>query len=373
MAIEFMWRFFAPSSPDLWNQLYAGVVGHEQAAGAGSVHRTQHAAYEASRFAMLFHTVTGGTAILLATAQFSRRLRAGRPRLHRVLGRVHVTLVVIAMVGAAAYLLQTGPDETFAGPGFYLQLWLLTLGTLASTVLAVAAIRSGDVSRHQSLMAYSFALLLTAPLLRVFWLAIGVAWPAGDQDQINLISAVLVPEVAIGGAIVASRHVAPRRPAGLVDGRFAAPDRLARALLVTAGVATSLVAVRHLSVIGMPDAVLVAAMVGVAAWLGLAFAMLRRTAARGDLRAAHEWRAHTLAALAIPLVVAVVWPAYDLAFGTLAAFHGALLTAPAVAMTAGLVFVLHGRRTPRRAASSRAPGTPAVARPLAAGGVSTSK
>ncbi|MBA3020913.1 DUF2306 domain-containing protein [Propionicimonas sp.] len=98
---------------------------------------------------------------ILGAFQFSSRLRRRWPRWHRLTGRVVVALaLVVAFSGiwiVLAYPLKPGS-------GVLLQGFRLAVGTVmaAAAVLGFAAIRRGQVGRHQAWMTRAYALALGA-------------------------------------------------------------------------------------------------------------------------------------------------------------------------------------------------------------------
>lgn len=345
MAIEYMWNFFGVKSPTLWLDAYSSVVGHEQATGAGSIATDSHAPYVHSRVAMLIHTTAGGLVILMAIAQFNRRLRTKHPRVHRWTGRAQVSLVVTAMLGAMTYLVRTGPDRTYDGPAFYMQLWFLGGATLASSVLAVLAIRAKQVQWHQCLMAYNFALLLTAPLLRVEYMVLG-AGHTTTQAITNLQGGLLLGFAAPSGAIAASRYFdrrakLPARVRPLPGAHLDLVAWPAGALGIAAAVAL------YAHWIGRVDRLSPALIIGYAVTL-IAFTLTERRARRqGNTVAERDWRIHRLAVLATPALLVVMWLVYRIPFADQPAFYAAGLTAPPTALTLGFLTALWSRRVVR--------------------------
>ncbi len=112
------------------------------------------------------HIVFGGLALLLSPVQLAARVRARIPRLHRVVGRVVLTSIVVA--GAAGLVLATvnaaGPIGT-AGFGALALLWV----TFA--LLGLRAILRRDVVSHRRWMLRAFAMTYAAVTLRL-WLLV---------------------------------------------------------------------------------------------------------------------------------------------------------------------------------------------------------
>lgn len=344
MAFEYTARLFG-GGPELWNQTFSATTGSDHALGAGSIHHEQQDVYAEHRWVLLVHTTLGAVAIALAVFQLTRWSRR-RIGVHRVTGRLQATLAVVAMLAAMAYLVLVGPRGTFDGPAFYLQLWALAIGTLSGTVLGVAAARQGQIAMHRVLMAYAFALLCTAPFLRVLYILLGMAWPDVTQEVTNLAGGCIEAVWAPMAAILASRtfptsthrdHVRDL-PGPVVDG----------ALLTTAALALAALTVAYAAAFDGADRVTLTA---VTAWaLGLALTVVNHRVA-ADAIAREEWRIHRASMLASLPVTAALWGAYALAFTTHEAFFGALLTGPALALTLGLLLVTWRRRRPARVAS----------------------
>lgn len=362
MAVEYTWRFFDPDAPGLWDRTFAAVVDHDEAYGPGSIHTVSEAEYADNRLTMLFHTTTGGIAIVLFAAQFSARLRRNLVR-HRAIGRVAAGLALVGMAGAAAYLVAVGPDDTYDGPAFHVQLWALAFGTATGTVLGVTAARRRQIAMHQALMAYAFALLLTAPLLRVGYLVLGNAWPDTTQLETNLAGAAFLSTWAPFGAFLAARAQdrRHRRSSGIpaLPGR-----RLDLAVLVLAAAAVPALVARFAAELDGPDRVTLTGLVGLATALAVSLANLAGARRSGAEVAAEEWRVVSLSLVSTAPTALVVWGLLDLPFTTTDAWFGTLLTAPAVAVSLGFLLVVWRRRTIRgRTALEPEPGVPATALP----------
>lgn len=112
------------------------------------------------------HIVFAGLALLLSPLQFAARLRARAPRLHRLVGRIALTSIVLGGIGGLilAPVNLAGPIGT-AGFGLLAVLWV------AFAVIAFRAIRRGDVAAHRRWMVRAFALTYAGVMLRV-WLGL---------------------------------------------------------------------------------------------------------------------------------------------------------------------------------------------------------
>lgn len=360
MAVEFTWRFFDPDAPGLWDRTFAAVVDRPEAYGPDSIHAVSGDEYADNRLTMLFHTTTGGIAIVLFAAQFSARLRRNLAR-HRLIGRLAAGLALVGMAGAAAYLVAVGPDDTYDGPAFHVQLWALAFGTATGTVLGVAAARRRQIAQHQALMAYAFALLLTAPLLRVGYLVLGNAWPDTTQLETNLAGAAFLSTWAPFGAFLAARaQDRRRRPDPAIP---ALPGRgLDLAVLVLAAAAAPALATRYAGELDGLDRVTTTGLVGLVVALAVAVANLAGARRAGAEVAAEEWRVVVLGLVSSAPTALVVWALLDLPFTTADAWFATLLTAPAIAVSlAFLLVVWRRRRIPGRTAQADRDGLPAPA------------
>lgn len=339
MALEYMARFFF-DGPQLWDHVYSGVVGHQQAMDAGSIHAEQSERYQQNAAVMVMHTTLGAVAILLAVFQLSARSRR-RIVVHRWLGRVQVLLVVAAMSAAMGFLIVVGPSGTYDGPAFHVQLWALAAGTLLGTLSGWAAIRRRQVGPHRILMAYAFALLCTAPFLRLGYLVFGVAWPHATQEVSNLAGAGVLAFLAPSSAFVVARFVkAPRsarHPGRLLSARVLA----VLAVLAAAGfVGLVWRYADHFSGLDRVTGCWVTAGVVVAV-----IAIRCRWRAADDT-ARHDWNLYLASLSAALPATALLWAAFAAVWGLEAGYYAALLTGPALTISLGVVAVVAGRWRP---------------------------
>ncbi|MGQ0622948.1 MAG: DUF2306 domain-containing protein [Panacagrimonas sp.] len=354
MASEYIFRFYDFGSLRLWDRFYAMVVGEGQALGPGSAVVEQHDVYMQSRLPLLVHTGLGGILILLGAFQFSRGVRQRYPKAHRWAGRILVGLATISMFTAITYLIRTGPAGTFSGPAFHAQLWALAIGTLASVWAGFVAIRRREIELHQCLMAYAFALLLTAPLLRVLWLVLGLMWPDVTQEFLNVAGGTILGLLAPGGAIVASR-VLDSRAQTPTTGRPMPETWLEVSIGVLALLSAAWLAIRFQKQIGEMDRLVITVILSIGAGIGMLSVMKIRARQQGKVLAAEEWRIHALALQGCLPLYALMWAAYAVWFTPEASFYSAALTAPALAMSAGFFLVLWRRWEPK-SSMQRNPG-----------------
>jgi len=142
------------------------------------------------------HGLAGLTALVAGAFQMSSRIRRQRTALHRALGKVYISAVCIS--APIATYIGTGPlepvtihvEQIFQGG-----LWL------ASTLVAWACIRSGQMALHKPWMMRSYGFTLIFILSRV-----PDAFVAHYSDQFLsdmlwslVIVAVIAPEVILTG------------------------------------------------------------------------------------------------------------------------------------------------------------------------------
>ncbi len=126
----------------------------------------QRAVYLAHRTSLALHVGGGVVAILLGPWQFLPRLRARRPGLHRLTGRLYLLAVVAAGTGG----LLMAP-RGLVGPVAPIGFTALAVLLLLSSALAWRAARRRDTLRHAVWATRSFALILAAATLRI-WLPV---------------------------------------------------------------------------------------------------------------------------------------------------------------------------------------------------------
>lgn len=109
------------------------------------------------------HIVGGGIALLTGWPQFNRRLRLTKMRVHRTLGKIYVTSVLLSSL-AGIYI------ATYAGGGIIASTGFMCLGAVwfTTTLVAYTSIRSGNINLHQKMMIYSYAACFAAVTLRIY-------------------------------------------------------------------------------------------------------------------------------------------------------------------------------------------------------------
>jgi uncharacterized membrane protein len=128
------------------------------------LHPEMKATFQAHDGAIRLHIFASIAALALGPLQFSAGLRARRPRLHRLMGRIYLGVGVLLGGSSGLYVAQ------FAFGGFAprLAFTLLALAWLFTGWSAYAAIRRGDVAAHRAWMLRNFALTFAAVMLRLY-------------------------------------------------------------------------------------------------------------------------------------------------------------------------------------------------------------
>lgn len=116
---------------------------------------------------LVVHVVCAGLALLIGPVQFSARLRARAPRVHRVVGRVYVFAGILpgALAGIVVAVLTT------AGPLAAISFVLIDVIWVGTVVAGVRAARQRRYADHRRWMTRNFAMTFAAVTLRS-WLAV---------------------------------------------------------------------------------------------------------------------------------------------------------------------------------------------------------
>lgn len=123
------------------------------------------AAFEAHAGGIRLHIFASALALLLGPLQFSSRLRARKPHLHRWLGRIYLGVAVLLGGLAGLYMANFASGGMAAKLGFagLASAWLYT-GARAYA----AAARARDFAAHRRWMIRNFALSCAAVTLRIY-------------------------------------------------------------------------------------------------------------------------------------------------------------------------------------------------------------
>jgi uncharacterized membrane protein len=122
----------------------------------------QRQTYVAHLTPLMLHVGGAVVALPLGLLQFSSGVRSRWPRVHRTVGRTYLVAVLATSVGGLL-LAPTTHTGRLAGLAFA----LLALSTLASTAMALVAIRRRQLARHRVWMTRSYALIFTGVSFRL--------------------------------------------------------------------------------------------------------------------------------------------------------------------------------------------------------------
>lgn len=138
------------------------------------VHPDMRTNFEAHKLLVYTHIFASSIALLIGPWQFSKKLRTHRPRLHRALGKLYLSVGVVlgGVAGLLMAALAYGGLASNLGFGILAVLWLYT------GARAYWAIRHGDIVVHQRWMIRNFSLTLAAVSLRIYLpLSLVFGWP----------------------------------------------------------------------------------------------------------------------------------------------------------------------------------------------------
>lgn len=354
MAIEYMAQYYTPRAPELYLRSISAVISLNPSSKVGSLVHHQVSTYVNSRLIMLVHTAAAGLALFLGMLQFSARVRRDWPVVHRLSGRLMLIIVAASMILALAMLFRTGSAATTSGPPFFNILLIFAICVLAAGVLGFVAIKQRQIRLHQAFMTYMFAMLLTAPIIRVIviTLLVGVSDESFNADF--MIGASLAGPLAVFGATVALRRFGNR----IVEPGSSIVDHpaISRGSWVAGAIGMVVVILIWAKLVGRVDLPIGAACVTTVGLLLACVALHRRSRAVGDRDAAKDWEILESATVATPVVCLGLWVIYCLFWPAELAFYCAVLASPVVATSLGyLPLALLRRKSTDKAPSAIGP------------------
>ena len=132
--------------------------------------------FRARPWGIYTHAFAAMFALGLGAFQFRTGLRARRPAVHRIMGRVYVPAAIAT--GATGLYMAA---YSYGGMVTHIGFGTLGVAVIVTTALAFARIRGGDVAGHREWMIRSYALIFAAVTLRVLLPLLITAY-AGDFD-----------------------------------------------------------------------------------------------------------------------------------------------------------------------------------------------
>ena len=158
------------------------------------------------------HITVGFIVLVTGLLSFSRRIRRRHSAVHRMAGKVYVALVLLLMAPSGLIM------GLYANGGFTTRLCFVLLAGLWGyyTAQAYRAIRQGKVTNHKVHMQRSYALALSAIMLRVYsFLAAYCGGLRGPEIYQILVWLSWVPNLLL---VALYQYAAP-----LIDVLFALP------------------------------------------------------------------------------------------------------------------------------------------------------
>lgn len=159
--------------------------------------------FQAHEVAVYLHVFGASLAPVLGMAQFSTRLRARWPAVHRWTGRFYLGVCVLVGGAAGAWLAVFAQGGAAAQAGFL----CLALAWLATGAVGLARACDGDIAGHQEWMWRNYALTWGAVMLRVY-MGVAQAIPGVTFDRAYPVVAWLA---WVPNAMVVEWYLARRR------------------------------------------------------------------------------------------------------------------------------------------------------------------
>ena len=170
------------------------------------------------RIAFFVHVYASMWALLAGFTQFSSQIQSFYPRVHRALGYVYVTNVLL-ITGPAALVMSVYAN---GGPTSKIAFGLLAIGWIAFTAIALVKAKNGDFVDHRNWMMRSYALTLSALTIRAWKWSITNTVELPPMDVYRAVAWLgWVPNILIAELLI--RRYDPRerlRGASRMFGRF---------------------------------------------------------------------------------------------------------------------------------------------------------
>jgi len=179
------------------------VLAYSLAEPGALVHPDMRPSFTEHGSAIRFHALAAIVALALGPWQFSVRLRARRPRMHRLMGSAYLGVGVLGGGLSGLYLAQFA----YGGPVARLGFTLLALAWLYSGWRALREIRAGDVQAHRAWMMRNFALTFAAVTLRLYIPIAAVAGVSFPVAYAAIAWLCWVPNLAVAHALAPRARV----------------------------------------------------------------------------------------------------------------------------------------------------------------------
>lgn len=191
----------------LWFQWMSEVTDSRFSYGSDSLQITEiyYARMPTShQWVLGLHMALGGLCMLLGGLQFWPGFRRKYPRWHRRSGMVFVGAAQLAMIMSITYLSLTGVANTYAQLTFHVGLWFLAIVVTLALWLSVYHVKNKQIAQHLGWMALVYGLLISAPLTRYDWVAIGMLFPQVSFNEANysMMAVLIVQCFLVGYALI---------------------------------------------------------------------------------------------------------------------------------------------------------------------------
>lgn len=165
--------------------------------------------FRARPWGIYTHAFAAMLALGVGAFQFRTGLRARRPRLHRVLGRIYVPAAIVT--GASGLYMAA---YSYGGTITHLGFGLLGAGVILTTSIGFARIRARDTATHREWMIRSYALIFAAVTLRILLPLLIIAYAGNFDPAYRWVSWLSwVPNIIWAEWYIARMRRRPVRPA----------------------------------------------------------------------------------------------------------------------------------------------------------------
>ena len=170
------------------------------------------------RIAFFIHVYASMWALLAGFTQFSSQIQTFYPQVHRALGYVYVTNVLL-ITGPAALVMSVYAN---GGPTSKIAFGLLAIGWITFTALALRKAALGDFAAHRNFMIRSYALTLSALTLRAWKWSITNSVELPPMDVYRMVAWLgWVPNILIAELLIRRSVLMKRSERSRVFGRKA--------------------------------------------------------------------------------------------------------------------------------------------------------
>jgi uncharacterized membrane protein len=161
--------------------------------------KQQYISIDHWRIAFFIHVYASIWVLLAGFTQFSRRIQRNRPKLHRAMGYIYVTNVLL-ITGPAGLLMGF-----YANGGISSRIAFVTLALLwiFFTAMALIKARQKDFKAHRRYMIRSYALTLSALTLRAWKFGITNSFELPPMDVYRTVAWLgFVPNIIVAELII---------------------------------------------------------------------------------------------------------------------------------------------------------------------------